>query len=78
MISLMLLSISYIFECHYVIIDPSPGVRLYFHLEKFGIYIKMLQDKVIKLSLSFRTINFFTNFVFVGTHILKTSVPTPS
>ncbi len=68
----MLLLISYIFECHYVTVDPSLGVRLYFHLEKFGIYIKILQDKVIKLSLSIRTINFFTNFVFVGIPILKT------
>ena len=58
MILLMLLLISYIFECHYVTIDPSLGVRLYFHLEKFGIYIKILQDKVIKLSLSIRTIIF--------------------
>ena len=52
MILLMLLLISYIFECHYVTIDPSLGVRLYFHLEKFGIHIKMLQDRVVKLSLS--------------------------
>ena len=49
MILLMLLLISYIFECHYVTFDPSLGVRLYFHLEKFGIHIKMLQDKSSKI-----------------------------
>jgi len=45
MILIMLLLISYIFECHYVTIDPSLGVRLFFHLEKIGIHMKTLQDR---------------------------------
>ena len=68
---LILLLIPYIFEWDHVTIDLSPGVRSYFYLEKLGIYLNLLQDKVIKLNLSIKTINFFTNFVFVGARVLK-------
>ena len=68
---LILLLIPYIFEWYHVTIDLSPGVRSYFYLEKLGIYLNLLQDEVINLSLSIRTINFLTKFVFVGASILK-------
>jgi hypothetical protein len=68
---LILLLIPYIFEWHHVTIDLSSGIWSYLYLEKLGIYLNLLQDKVIKLNLSIKTINFFTKFVFVGARVLK-------
>jgi hypothetical protein len=68
---IIILLIPYIFEWHHVTIELSPGVRSYFYLEKLGIYLNLLQDKIVKLNRSIKTINFFTNFVFVGARVLE-------